>query len=234
VKITNQLLISLFDSALFHLADYFTRQLNFNRADFRHGKFVFRNTETALRVTKTVKEVLSFEARKASLNALLNATKKALKTLFQSLQNILANLTVNVFVFGIRFFDFFKLIGLVVVIQRNLIQPVGISALLKCGIIQISTQIECSFKAFLNYFRGFRDAKLEIFSYDLINNFHYFRNDCLEGESAISVACSPVFNYTKHFSFLQSRILFTPKKHRLKNADDVERTTSTTKSQSRL
>ena len=59
----------------------------------------------------------------------------------------------------------------------------------------------------LDNFRGFADAKLEGFLYDLRSGFHYRLNDCRQGIQVVEATCLPVFNYTKHTSFLQSPIL---------------------------
>ena len=195
-----------FNRQSFNFADYLTRKFEFNRSDFRERQLISRQRETALRKTKTVESVLTFETRKTCLT-FFGAAVKSLETFVQSFQNVLQNLRVNLFIFGIGLLNFFELVGLIVIVQRNAIQLISIAAFLKRGVIQISAEIQSLFKIRLGNFRGFADAKLEGFLYDGISDFHYFRNDCLQGESVISVTCSPVFNYIKHSRFLQSRLL---------------------------
>ena len=181
-------------------------KFNFDGADFRERQLVSRQRKTALRKAKAIEAVLSFEARKTSLT-FFSATKERLESFVQSFQNVLQNLRVNIFVFGIGSLNFGKLVGLVVVIQRNAIQLVSISAFRERGIIDVSTQIESLFKIRLDNFRGFADAKLVGFLYDVISDFYYYRNDCLQGKQVVTATCLPVSNYTKHSHFSQSRIL---------------------------
>ncbi len=124
-----------------------------------------------MRVAETIKEILSFEAREARFNALFYATKETLKTFIQSFQNVLANLRVNVFVFGISRFNFGKLVGLVVVVQRYAIELVSLFSFGKCGVIQISAKKQSLLK-FLGLSFAWEDSELERFCYTIFSHFN--------------------------------------------------------------
>lgn len=79
---------------------------------------------------------------------------------------------------------------------------------------------------------GFRLlARWAEFAYNWISHFVFSHTENISVRSIekVQTFLCFVFNYTKVFHFLQSRILLTSKKHRLKNADAVERLTSPAK-----
>lgn len=104
-------------------------------------------------------------------------------------------MTLNIFNFG-------KLILLCLIVNRNSIDLVSISTFLKACIVELAAKIKSLFKAFLNSFRGFRDAKLERLRYD-----------CCQVIQAITVACLTVFYYTKVSHFSQPRILISGRRN---------------------
>jgi len=205
----------ILNCAGFNFANNFSGKFKFDGADFREGEFISGQRESALRETKTVETICTFESWKARL-ALFNSLKECFEGLINSFQNVLQNLRVNVFVFRISLLDFFELICLGLVIQRNSVKFVGISAFLQSGIVKISTKIKSFFKSGLDKLRGFADAKTEGFLDDLRSDFHYDRNDFRQGKSVVGETCLPIFHYTEVSHFLLSRRLIYVEKIRLK------------------
>ena len=74
-------------------------------------------------------------------------------------------------VFGIGFFDFGELVGLVEVVERNTIKLVGIASFLKPGIIQISAKIKSLLK-FLGLSFAWEDSEFETSCYTIFSHFN--------------------------------------------------------------
>ena len=122
-------------------------KFDFNFSDFGKRQFIIGKSESTLSESKGIVSSFVLKTRETSLTFLRSYTaKEALKGFLNSFENILRNLTVNVFIFGIRFFNVAELVSLVVIVQRNSIEFVGIPPFLQTCIVQITAQIERSFE----------------------------------------------------------------------------------------
>ena len=105
-------------------------------------QFVAFETETALRIDKRIKERLALESWVARFLTCLDAAKEVVERLLRSAQNVLKHLTVdggNVRADG---FDAGKLRRLGIVVERDVIDLIGVPALLKAGVIEFTASIE--------------------------------------------------------------------------------------------
>lgn len=131
----------------FNLADYCAVKFDFKFSNLGKRQSVIGNREPALSKGQGIVTASVLKSRKTGFSFLrFYSTKEILKGFLNPFQNVLRDLRMNVFIFGIGFFDFLELIGLVVIVQRNSIKFVGISSLLKRCVIQISAQIERLFE----------------------------------------------------------------------------------------
>ena len=131
----------------FNFSDYVSVKFDFNFSGFGKLKSVVSQRESALSKSKGIISLFILKSRKASLAFLRFYTpKETLKRFIGTLQNVLANLTVNIFVFWIRFLNFFELVSLVVIVKRNSIEFVGVMPFSQSRIVEKSTQIERIFK----------------------------------------------------------------------------------------
>lgn len=150
----------------FYFSDNGTVKFNFNFSDFGKSQTIVRNRESALSEGKGIVSLFVLKTRKASFTLSgLHTAKESLKSLINSFENVLRNLAVNAQVFGIGNFYFGKLVGLVVVIQRNAIEFVSITTLLQTCIKQISTQIERIYE-FGCLCLTRKNAKTKVFNYN--------------------------------------------------------------------
>ena len=144
-----------------------------------------------------------------------DTTEKRLESFVEPFQNILKYLAVDILQIISDFLDLRKLVGLVIVIQRNMIDFVGIAPFLKRGIIKFAAKIDSIIE-----FGGLRftrkDAEFEGFLYDCFShNRNYFCDAVRNKESFQAFLCF-VFHYDTNSHFSQSRILFDERNNRLK------------------
>jgi len=127
----------------FNFPDNFSMKFDSDFADFGKPETIVSQRESALRIGKRIVSALRLKTRETRFTTfLLNFAEKGLKCKVYSFENVLRYLTMNVLIFGISFFNFFKLVGLVAIIQRKTIEFVGISPLLQSRIVKKSTQIK--------------------------------------------------------------------------------------------
>ena len=133
------------DRAGFDFAFNWTGKTDAARADFAQMQLVACETETALRVDERIKERLAFESWIAGFFACLDAAKEIVERLIAAAQNVLKHLAVdggNVRADG---FDVGKLRSLIVVVDRDMADCVGVTPFLKAGIVQLTAKIESLF-----------------------------------------------------------------------------------------
>jgi hypothetical protein len=121
-----------------------TGEANAARADFGQMELVAFEPETAfhLRKGKTVEAVFPLEARIPRIFSRFYATKEGVESLAQSPQSVLKNLGVDPGNVLSNVFDFWKLDGLSMVIDRKPIHLVGVAAFLKSSVVEFAATIK--------------------------------------------------------------------------------------------
>lgn len=126
----------------FNLSNYCAMKFNFQFSDFRKRQIIIVQTESALSECKRIISKLSLKSWKASRMCQFDSAKETLEGFVESFQNVLQNLRMNFFIFRIGKFYIGKLVGLVVIVERNFIQLVGFSALLQSRVIEKSAKVK--------------------------------------------------------------------------------------------
>lgn len=131
-----------FDRAGFDFTFNRTGKTDTARADLAQVQFVAFQSETALRIDKRIEERLAFESRVARLFTRFDAAKEVVERLLAAAQNVLKHLTVDGGNVGADGLDVRKLCRLRVIVERNMVDLIGVPAFLKRSVIEFTASIE--------------------------------------------------------------------------------------------
>jgi hypothetical protein len=172
-------------------------KFNFNFADFGKRQTIVGQRESALGKGEGIISLFVLETRKACFLFSFHTAKESPKRFINSFQNVLRNLAVNVFIFGISFFNFLELIRLVVVIQRDSVEFVGITTFLQTRIKQITAKLKRIYE-FGCLCLTRKNAEFICFCYNLISHFAFaqFKSEIGKSWKGISRSFSTRFYFT--------------------------------------
>jgi putative transposase len=119
-----------------------TGEADATRTNFRQVKLVAFETKAALRIGEGIVPRSGLESRIPRRFAILHAAKEGVEGLIHAAQGVLKNLAMNPAHVLTDLFDLRKLDGLGVIIDRNAVDPVGVTTFLQGGVVQLAAKVE--------------------------------------------------------------------------------------------
>jgi hypothetical protein len=119
-----------------------TGETDATRTNFRQVKLVAFETKAALWIGEGIVPRSGLESRTPRRFAILHAAKECVEGLIHAAQGILKNLAMNPAHVLTDLFDLRKLDGLSVIIDRNAVDPVGVTTFLQGGVVQLAANVE--------------------------------------------------------------------------------------------